>query len=221
MTIKDIPSDTIVKIGTTDGAGFLYAGKAGECDFVTLNHKLYDDEWNIFAREAMKFKMSLPSVSKKKLVALLKYADLVQNYEPLPDREIVEKFDSAIEDAVVVTVKGASWGQVWLYDETERPVKVKNTNAAVMNVAAIYREIVEELELAYIESVSGDTPIKRKNAVIDAQKHEAELRTDEYGMISDAKYVINRTRQNAITRLCAKTGKPCEQVEKMLAEVMG
>ena len=95
-----------------------------------------------------------------------------------------------------------------------------NTNGALSCVAAIYREIVEELELAYVEAVTGDRHIDRAIAVIDAKKFEAELKTDTYGMINDAQYVIKRARQEAVKRICDKQSKPHERVDRMLTEVM-
>lgn len=226
MKLRELPPDQLIKLGFDGGSGWVYGGLAGDIDWVALNHKTYDDEWDAFI-VALKCYQRTPmnKLTRKILMSLIKKADAVQNYIPLADREIKEQFESITEPGVInVLVKGVTSGRIWMLDETPKPVKVEDTNGAFTLVGAIYKDMMSDLESAYYHILADKEKFQKDTAKVTAKHIEHMINENPYGGMDDPSHLVTKTRAKVIREFCYKGGhvvRPIEKVTAMLLKELG
>jgi hypothetical protein len=200
MTIKDLPADMLVKVGTVYGSNFLYAGRLG--DMRIDREKCLDETWLQFYIETKKIR-SEKRIKKHRLEMFLDKYHLLIDFLPIEERTIVEMAESEVEKGVYkVIVPGMESGRCWMVDESRRPSKIESNQGAELLIGAIWRDIVEDLIAAYVEIGT-----RRSDAAkISADKLEAEIMSNPYGATNDPVGVIDMAKKIAVERISERRG---------------
>lgn len=221
-TYKRQHPDQLVKIGTEDGAGYIYTGVMGDCDLTPLNTQLEKGVWKAFADRCALFKRyrdaNFPHTTSS-IKCLLKLHDAVKDFTPLWSRDIVSVDPSISEEGVtIVIIKGSESGRHWMVDETPRMLTRVSDRGIIALAGAIYRDMYQNLTAEYLLVLKGET----KGA--QAKRIEQDILEDTHGGLKDPSYLIRFARKMAVEQFCYRNGKlimTTEKAMKLLKKRMG
>lgn len=215
MRIRDIDRNQTVKIGMKYGSGFLYAGVLADAPWNMLDAFILDNLWLLLVNEVFRIK----GRTRQTLVSLQKLWRVnkeYSNYIPLRDREILEMWDSAVdEDTKVIIVDGSVVGKLWLVDERPSKVDIKFDEGLINLVGAMYRQVAEDLITDYELMITAKDRMRKANALANAARSEEQIPTG----------IIRKCRQIATKNICfdddGRMLKPPEKVYEIICRKMG
>lgn len=130
--------DALVKIGTEDGGGFLFAGAAGDFSPHRIDEGIRQSLRN--RAYSKKFKSARKCVERAEKE--------LREYKPIAGRTIIRVYASMLEPATIVIVKGKESGKRFLCDETPRPCVMETERGTQRLAAAIYACAANDLQKA-------------------------------------------------------------------------
>ena len=129
MTLKEFirSTDRDLKVGCVEGSNFIYVGNAKDLDGKSV------DKANIKnlrvrlsgakAKRKKGYYVKLRGITYKADDLIAKAEKELETYKPVESREVLETFESQIEDAVIVMIDGSDAGSYWLLSEARNHVK--------------------------------------------------------------------------------------------------
>ena len=164
--LETLPDDRIFYL--TMGSGYVFGGNKAafsECvesldiqyeKMFSRHNNEYNEKVEQLRRElanppVMDSEIKLKSWMKKRQKSLNSYETRIARLiEPIPlyDREVIEMYERFTEDALSIVVKGYEAGKIWSMDESPKPVKINDDEAAMKLAAGIIRQMAKSYALA-------------------------------------------------------------------------
>ncbi len=179
----DLRPEKRIRICTEHGANFIYIGTAGELDYKELNTKLWSKARERVLDALLKYDLNRPGTMKafgRSVVKLLKW-------QPVQDREVVEKYKGYYEyDSLVIKVTGEDGWTNYEPEVESLDPDTMSTDAAAALVAAVYKELCQELVHGY--------EVKSEGTIAMCER---EIRSNRYGLMDDPEGLIRECRKRA------------------------
>lgn len=218
MKLKEVDPSMLVKVGMTDGTGYIFTGKMGDCDFQTLDTECEAMAWEKMDKIAAIVRKWTAKFTANKIEYLLNAHDYIVNYVPLAEREVVEIRPSIAEKNVyIVMVEGNMDGKLWMVDETPRKLKINKHQSMIPLLGEMYKPLVEQLYVEY-QKIILKKGKKREKAIDAAKQLENEI-TDDPAV----SFVIRKARLEAAKSACYRNGRfmmKCDDAQEILKKCL-
>ena len=195
MKLKDLKPNTVIKLGTHYGAGFIYAGKVRDMDEYDLGVMLKKYERKLLVNTVgQMYTLDPKAVNKtaKTIETMFSFISFIPPFE----REVVEMYPSELEKGVkIVIIEGFANGNITAVDETPKPITADmlGYEECIALLAAIWRNEVDILVDAYEKMLIG------KKQAQEAAVHTA---LAQERILNGATGIIRKARQIATNNVC-------------------
>lgn len=208
MTIKDISPDTVIKLGYTEGSGYLYCGSIQDAGIEAIDEICKTAAERAVEDTRRRIKKVLQDKREKgekeeitaELAAKLERAEkYLREYVPIAEREIYDSYPSLLEDATIILYEGMELGHSnkHMVNEEDRPIVIGDDAAAYRLLGAIFKGIYDDLRKDYVAMFGGSET--RKKTAIERQKMKRQAERKEE---QTPPYLIRIAREKAIEWLC-------------------
>ena len=204
--LKTLPKNKSVRIGTENGSGFIYQGKAKDINFVDLwktlsgmyAEKVYE-KMIMFVKDHEHFETRIKSI-----------IDDYSAMKWLPDRNVIIHYPGQFEpDQLVIIIEGEE--KLFDYDpKIILPFKDFNENGTETILESVYKSVFDELIDAYVMEATTGSYDAKLNARKDIRRLEAWINNNPYGIVRDPKGFIKACKQAAKERVEEKENEESE-----------